>query len=717
MKKNLLRTIGILNIIIGSLFILTIIGSLFGVPLIVSGILYLDYSSLNDEQLLSKRSSIRTWSIVFIFLNIISSILSFVVLGEIEKNDSKNENSNFRANFLLNLGMILILISGFMFASSSWGLIEDYIKSIILLLFGFIFIILSYMLSKKRELLYTSNSYFVIGCALIIACFYSCGYFSLFGDYFSLFGNGNKLFVAAVFFLSTLVLAISYKKFNNKFFLYTSFLTAFASFISLIINFVDNLDIFSIIFVSMLLILNLFNINKFKDFSYFCYIFSFIYFAFIFIENIISSNDILVLICNIVYILNLLILLFKTKKISCKIFMFITIPCLIFLYCYKQLPFNIAIISSSISIIIFYIFAYISKQKNSMFVPCLIITNCLLFVNSFISYFSDYCVIPVIICLLNVLISISVTFIKDYERKFLGELILQPVFIILLCSSTSFMLCNFTNLSFLSHIVIWSNIFLIVSVTIKNKTLKNTYFIFSYFLLLWCIIPINLNMLFRLNIIIMWTLGFLIVSIFDKDNWLKPVSFVFYLFGLISLYSMFNYITFNIQLALLAMIVFILISYIFRNNKLKLFTALMFVLLPYYNLINILDINSSVLHILRFVPYLFYTYIFTHVVTNKYKSFNTFLEIFIPLLVFIILIPEGSITVTIVVGIMSILMIVLDTIFGHNTLFIVGLIALILNIVFNLVKYWSVIPVWLYLLIGGLTIIFIITFQQVKKNN
>lgn len=717
MKKSLLKTVGILNIILGSLFIITIIGSLFGVPLIVSGILYLDYSSLSDEQLLSKRSSIRTWSIIFIFLNIISSILSFIVLGEIEKNDSKNENSNFRTNFLLNLGMILILISGFMFASSSWKLIEDYIKSIILLLFGFIFIILSYVLSKKKNLLYTSNSYFVIGCALIIACFYSCGYFSLFGDYFSLFGNGNKLFVATVFFLSTLVLAVSYKKFNNKFFLFTSFLTIFASFISLIINFINDLDIFSIIFISMLLILNIFNYNKFKDFSCFCYIFSFIYFAFILIENVISSKDILVLICDIIYILNLLILLFKTKKTSCRIFMFITIPCLIFLYCYKQLPFNIAIISSSISIIIFYIFAYISKQKNNMFLPCLIITNCLLFINSFISYFSDYCAMPVIICLLNVLISISVTFIKDYERKFLGELILQPIFIILLCSSTSFMLCNFTNLSFLSHIVIWSNIFFVISVNTNNKALKNTYFIFSYFLLLWCIIPIKLNMLFRLNVIIMWILGFLIVSIFDKDNWLRPVNFVFYLFGLISLYSIFNYITFNIQLALLDMIVFVLISYVFRNNKSKFFTALLFVLLPYYNLINIIDVSSSILHILRFIPYLFYTYVFTHVVTNKSKSFNIFLEIFIPLLVFIILIFEGSITVTIVVGILSILMIVLDTIFEHNTLFIVGLITLILNIVFNLVRYWSIIPVWLYLLIGGLAIIFIITFQQIKKNN
>ena len=127
MKKSLLKTVGILNIILGSLFIITIIGSLFGVPLIVSGILYLDYSSLSDEQLLSKRSSIRTWSIIFIFLNIISSILSFIVLGEIEKNDSKNENSNFRANFLLNLGMILILISGFMFASSSFMVFRVYV--------------------------------------------------------------------------------------------------------------------------------------------------------------------------------------------------------------------------------------------------------------------------------------------------------------------------------------------------------------------------------------------------------------------------------------------------------------------------------------------------------------------------------------------------------------------------------------------------------------
>lgn len=80
MNKGLLNTIGVLNLIFGILFTLTILGSIIGIPLIVSGAIYLNYASLNDSELIKKRSTIKTWSIVFIFTNIISAILSFLFL-------------------------------------------------------------------------------------------------------------------------------------------------------------------------------------------------------------------------------------------------------------------------------------------------------------------------------------------------------------------------------------------------------------------------------------------------------------------------------------------------------------------------------------------------------------------------------------------------------------------------------------------------------------
>ena len=53
MKKGLLDIVGILNIVFGILFTITLIGSLVGIPLIVSGSMFLHYSSLSDDKLIS----------------------------------------------------------------------------------------------------------------------------------------------------------------------------------------------------------------------------------------------------------------------------------------------------------------------------------------------------------------------------------------------------------------------------------------------------------------------------------------------------------------------------------------------------------------------------------------------------------------------------------------------------------------------------------------
>ena len=80
MNKTLLKTIGILNLIFGIILTLTIIGCIIGIPLIVSGAIFLDYSSLDESKLLEKKDAIKVWSIVFIFINIISSNpMSFTV--------------------------------------------------------------------------------------------------------------------------------------------------------------------------------------------------------------------------------------------------------------------------------------------------------------------------------------------------------------------------------------------------------------------------------------------------------------------------------------------------------------------------------------------------------------------------------------------------------------------------------------------------------------
>jgi hypothetical protein len=51
----------------------------------------------------------------------------------------------------------------------------------------------------------------------------------------------------------------------------------------------------------------------------------------------------------------------------------------------------------------------------------------------------------------------------------------------------------------------------------------------------------------------------------------------------------------------------------------------------------------------------------------------------------------------------------------YNNLFKFGVIVLIINIIYQLGDLWEQIPFWLYLLVGGLSIIGFVTYKEIKK--
>ena len=51
-----------------------------------------------------------------------------------------------------------------------------------------------------------------------------------------------------------------------------------------------------------------------------------------------------------------------------------------------------------------------------------------------------------------------------------------------------------------------------------------------------------------------------------------------------------------------------------------------------------------------------------------------------------------------------------------GTLFPTGIIITIANIIYQLNQLWGEIPFWLYLLIGGLSIIVFVTYKELRKN-
>ena len=97
MNRTLLKVAGVISIIIGILLCLTIVGALVGVPLIIGGCKFNDYSKMDDEELEKNKDTILIWIIVFLFINQISGVIALIafLLGEV---NSSNYMKSYRQN-------------------------------------------------------------------------------------------------------------------------------------------------------------------------------------------------------------------------------------------------------------------------------------------------------------------------------------------------------------------------------------------------------------------------------------------------------------------------------------------------------------------------------------------------------------------------------------------------------------------------------------------
>ncbi|MCI9110582.1 MAG: hypothetical protein HFH47_02070 [Bacilli bacterium] len=93
--KALLKAAGIISIVIGIISCLTIVGLLWGIPMIIGGYKFNEYSVLDDNQVLNHKSSILGWSIFFIFFSFVSAILGFIYYFGLNNIETKEENMSY----------------------------------------------------------------------------------------------------------------------------------------------------------------------------------------------------------------------------------------------------------------------------------------------------------------------------------------------------------------------------------------------------------------------------------------------------------------------------------------------------------------------------------------------------------------------------------------------------------------------------------------------
>ena len=174
MKNNLLVA-GIFNIIVGCLWLFASFEAstaafVIGAFVLVAGIMNIIYSKLEPEKLYEKRNIILIWGILLLPFSLISAIILLVDCDKIKSEyakylreqdvkvlDENNQNVKVsketkKLDILLKIGIAMVSVSGIMIATTSWELMTDFVKSIMIALIGVLFLGLSIFSDKKLKI-------------------------------------------------------------------------------------------------------------------------------------------------------------------------------------------------------------------------------------------------------------------------------------------------------------------------------------------------------------------------------------------------------------------------------------------------------------------------------------------------------------------------------------------------------------------------------------
>lgn len=123
-----------------------------------------------------------------------------------ETNTSKHRVSSI--NVLLVIGSLLIILAGFIFATTTWASLGNIVKAVIILSFSAVLFAVSSVAERKLDLPKTGKVFYALGCAFLPITVLAVAYFKIFGEWFSLGGNGSGTVVAVA---AALTCAVCFK--------------------------------------------------------------------------------------------------------------------------------------------------------------------------------------------------------------------------------------------------------------------------------------------------------------------------------------------------------------------------------------------------------------------------------------------------------------------------------------------------------------------------
>ncbi|MGN0552761.1 MAG: hypothetical protein ACI4I1_05220 [Oscillospiraceae bacterium] len=159
---------------------------------------------------------------------------NFIEKNEIPKQIKPEKRKVSSINVLLVLGALLIILAGFIFATTTWEILGNGIKAVIILSISAVFFAVSSLAERKLELPKTGIVFYSLGSVFLPITVIAVGYFKLFGEWFSLSGDGGYAVIAvATSLLATVCIKGSFD-YHHKGFTWCSLMSITATFMYVI---------------------------------------------------------------------------------------------------------------------------------------------------------------------------------------------------------------------------------------------------------------------------------------------------------------------------------------------------------------------------------------------------------------------------------------------------------------------------------------------------
>lgn len=710
--KNALKLATTINIVIavisakfGNYFLTTLLSILSAI--------YIVYSEKTITYLYNKKTIIIILSLINLILNPISGVIMFVgqdkLLSEYNNSDKKEEKPNKltkeekQISNLLNIGIGLILLSGIILTTTQYKIMPDIVKLIILLIISSLFMTLSIITGKKLNIKTLEKKYWLLSMVFIILTILANGYLGTISKWFSFIGDGKKLYIALTSIIIALLSQITEKKYENNIYKNISHIGIITSIAFILAQMNIPKEIILILTNIVLLITNI--IQK-KELSKYLIIFTSIISIMIITE---STQIILQTLLALTTIINITKTTIKETQIEGLIGPVIINTTIIITILNIQTTLELTTTMTTIILLTLYSIIYLLNllkiEINPVFkTTANVITNLILLGLLMINIDNNK--------MLTTIASITTitSIINYYKDTIKYEKILLPIKIVILIITIISLLKDIISPIYIliTLYIILFTIYKISKEKIKKISIVLYYIIFGITLIAnEQIIPSFINIL----------AAGITLALVNKENNPKhlKISYVTLLLTIAATLLNANILRTTLFInSIILLLIYITLTIITKEEKQISKINYLAIILPLITLIEDQTLNYEIQKIIKTTMSTYIIILIDLFLIKKPKDRNILTTILTSLAILEIIFI-ASWEIGLYVGIYALILIIIGTIKkDYKALQIEGIVISIINILLQFQYILKELPLWIYTLFAGLTIIGLVTYKIIK---